>query len=170
MVDNVRRSASHRNRATLGDLEPQAYLLDFSNYTLGSAAARTWGRDFQVLAAAECRGARLKVGSGTGYYDLRLYRVGDEALLASKDDFWVTGNETTELLFDTPVSLATGQTYVICIWTELILGPPYYNASDHPDGPVTVLTTNVSRRHASDAFPETILTEQSCAIEPIIYA
>jgi hypothetical protein len=174
MVDNQRRSQSHRNRAADGAvaLAKQDYLLnlpdDYPN-TGNLGNGNTAGREFQVLSAAQCYGLRAYIRNPTLVH-LRLYRVGDQALIGSKDAVVTTPETVQELLFDAPVAVAVGQTYRIGICIATGTNVTSRGSLDHPDGPVTVLTANCYSYVAGDNYPANQAGTNSHGVEPIIYA
>jgi hypothetical protein len=173
MVDNQRRSQSHRNRTADGAvaLDKQDYLLTLpEDYpTTGNLGnGNTCAREFQVLSAAQCYGLRAYIISPTLVH-LRLYRVGDQALIGSKDAVVTTPDTVQDLLFDAPVAVAVGQTYRIgfCIATGNNVSRR--TTLDHPDGPVTILTANCYVYASGDVYPATQAGTSSHGVEPIIY-
>lgn len=165
------RQAIHRGALPNADV-PQAYLLgDMSTYSTSAnpGVLSTIGREFRVLSAARCYGVRMK-HPYTATIGIRLYRVEDHALLASKDGLSITADTVTELLFDSPVALSTSEAYVIAYYDGTNLNFYRRASADHPAGAVTWLTYHTINSWTGDVFPQGLGVSTSWAGEPIIYA
>lgn len=146
----------------------QPYLLNLATYTTGVTTNWTLGREFQVAAAAQCYGIRVKL-SGILTVNIHLWRTDTAAQVAVRNAI-TTASGANELLFTTPVTLSTSLTYRIAIFANP-LGWYYLNGADHPDGPVTILTANTYCYLAyNDGYPASSNNSYSLAAEPIIYA
>ena len=147
----------------------QPYLLNFAAYTTEyTFTDRNFAREFSVGVTAICTGLRLKLSRGYTI-SLRLYRVSDHALLASKTIAGPSGE--TEQLFDAPITLDAAALYRIGYYVPWSgAGPVIFQGTpDHPDGPIVILTANSYTFVLHDAYPSGIMP-WALAIEPIIYA
>ena len=154
----------------------QPYLLTLPGaYTSiqGGMPGWTIGREFQLSASGQCTGIRLYNQWCTGgtTCNLRLYRVGDEALLGSKNGVSITSGTVQLLYFDSPVALAASTLYRIA---QHDLGVSSYKPSgnDSYSGAIVSLTVKGSVRATSDVYPDNELWvgTRGEAMEPIIAA
>ena len=151
-------------------LTQQPFLLDFATSygSFGGDAAN--GREFQVAIDAMCYGLRVKL-YGAQTCNIRLWRT-DTATQVAEELGLAAAVGTNLLLFSTPIAINSVLTYRIsCARVGLPFNLGYYIAtSDHPDGPVTILSSNSYCWRASDAYPSNVVAGWSWACEPIIYA
>lgn len=147
--------------------QQQPYLLNFANYTV-SAGAKNCGREFQVAVAASFLGVRLK-SYLVETINIRLWRTDTQAEVASKTSVAVVAGENI-IAFAAAVPLLTTLTYRLTAYFATTYYMVYTTA-DHPDGPVTILTSNPFVYNAgADAYPANAIPSWSYPIEPTILA